>query len=106
MDSGLTALIKKIRLIVPLSDADITLIDTLFQPWHLRKGDYFVQQGQVCHQVGFIQTGLVRYFVNQDGTKRFIASVWKMTLSVIMRAFFLSNPVEALFKRLKIQHYP
>jgi CRP-like cAMP-binding protein len=70
MDYGLTALIEKIRLIVPLSDADITLINTLFQPSLLKKGDYFVQQGQVCHQVGFIQTGLVRYFVNQDGDEK------------------------------------
>nr|WP_295922250.1 Crp/Fnr family transcriptional regulator [uncultured Dyadobacter sp.] len=70
MDNPITKLIEKIRLIVPLSDADIELILSLFQPWHLRKGDYFVQEGQVCHQVGFIQTGLVRYFVNQDGDEK------------------------------------
>ncbi|MCF0054110.1 Crp/Fnr family transcriptional regulator [Dyadobacter sp. LJ53] len=70
MEYPLTTLIEKIRLIVPLSDADITLIDGLFQPLHLKKGANFVEQGQVCHQVGFIQAGLVRYFVNQDGDEK------------------------------------
>ncbi|SDF55384.1 cAMP-binding domain of CRP or a regulatory subunit of cAMP-dependent protein kinases [Dyadobacter soli] len=70
MDNPITKTIEKIRSIVPLSDADIELTLPLFQPWHLRKGDYFVQEGQVCHQVGFIQTGLVRYFVNQDGDEK------------------------------------
>ncbi|MCF0074217.1 Crp/Fnr family transcriptional regulator [Dyadobacter sp. CY261] len=70
MNYPLTALIETIRHIVPLNEADTTLIGTLFQPWSLKKGDYFVQQGQVCQQVGFIQTGLVRYFVNQDGDEK------------------------------------
>lgn len=70
MSYQLTALIEKIRLIVPLSEMDITLIHSLFQPWFLAKGDYFIQQGQVCQHVGFIQTGLLRYFVNQDGDEK------------------------------------
>jgi CRP-like cAMP-binding protein len=70
MNDPLTALIEKIRLIVPLSTADAALIGTLFQSRIVRKGDYFVQQGEVCQQVGFIQSGLVRYFVNQDGDEK------------------------------------
>ena len=70
MSYPLTALIETIRLVIPLSEMDIRLIGTLFQPWLLKKGDYFVQQGQVCQHVGFIQAGLVRYFVNQDGDEK------------------------------------
>jgi len=70
MSHPLTALIEKIRQIVPLTETDILLIGTLFQPWLLKKGDYFVQQGQVCQYVGFIQAGLIRYFVNQDGDEK------------------------------------
>lgn len=70
MSYPLTALIETVRLIVPLNEMDIRLIGALFQPWLLKKGDYFVQQGQVCQHVGFIQTGLVRYFVNQDGDEK------------------------------------
>jgi len=63
-------LIESIRQIVPLDPADITLIETLFQPLSLNKNAYFVQTGQVCQYVGFIQSGLVRYFVNQDGDEK------------------------------------
>lgn len=70
MSHPLTALIRTIQRIIPLSESDITLIGNLFQPWLLKKGDYFVQQGQVCQYVGFIDTGLLRYFVNQDGNEK------------------------------------
>jgi len=70
MNPPQTALIETIRLIVPLSENDTALLSTLFQPWLLKKGDYFVRQGQVCPYVGFIQTGLLRYFVNQDGDEK------------------------------------
>jgi CRP-like cAMP-binding protein len=70
MSYPLAVLIETIRLIVPLSEADVTLIGTLFQPWLLKKGDFFVQQGHVCQYVGFINTGLLRYFVNQDGDEK------------------------------------
>ena len=70
MHYPLTALIETIRHFVPLSETDIQLIGTLFQPCVLKKGDYFVQSGQVCQQVGFIHSGLVRYFVNQDGDEK------------------------------------
>ena len=66
----LTALVETIRQIIPLREKDTTLIHTLFQPLLLAKGDYFVQPGQVCPYVGFIQTGLIRYFVNQDGDEK------------------------------------
>jgi CRP-like cAMP-binding protein len=70
MSNPMTSLLDKISLVVPLSEMDISLIGTLFQPLLLKKGDYFVQQGQVCQHVGFIQTGLLRYFVNRDGDEK------------------------------------
>lgn len=70
LSSPLTALVETIRQIIPLHEKDTTLIHTLFRPLLLAKGDYFVQPGQVCPCVGFIQTGLMRYFVNQDGDEK------------------------------------
>lgn len=70
MNPPLTSLIDTIQQIVPLNEPDRLLLDTLFKPRLLKKGDYFIEQGQVCQQVGFIQTGLVRYFVNQEGNEK------------------------------------
>lgn len=70
MSNPLTALIETIRHIVPLTEPDTSLIASLFQPYPMKKGDYFVHQGQVCQHVGFIHAGLLRYFVNQDGDEK------------------------------------
>ncbi|MBO0931998.1 Crp/Fnr family transcriptional regulator [Fibrella aquatilis] len=70
LNSPQSALIETIQQIIPLNEKEAALIQTLFQPWLLAKGDYFVQPGLVCQHVGFIQTGLLRYFVNQDGDEK------------------------------------
>ena len=70
MSEPLTTLSKTIQQIVPLTEIDTTLIAALFQPLLLKKGEYFVQQGQVCHHVGFIHAGVLRYFINQDGDEK------------------------------------
>jgi CRP-like cAMP-binding protein len=70
MNNPPAVLIETIKQFVPLSTADTALIGKLFKPLVLKKGAYFVQSGQVCQQVGFIQSGLVRYFVNHDGDEK------------------------------------
>lgn len=61
------ALLNTIRHFIPLTEADAALIRQLFKIKQLSKGQYFVQEGYTCKQVGFIQQGLVRYFLNKDG---------------------------------------
>ena len=68
--SDLTQLLFTIRQVIPLNDAEAGVIGQVFQPLHLSKGDYFVQQGQVCRQVGFINQGLLRYYINRDGEEK------------------------------------
>ncbi|QRQ99780.1 Crp/Fnr family transcriptional regulator [Dyadobacter sandarakinus] len=70
MDDPFYALLETVRQFVPLTETDVKLIGSLFHRTVLQKSDYFVQPGQVCHQVGFIHSGLVRYFVNQDGDEK------------------------------------
>jgi CRP-like cAMP-binding protein len=60
-------LIQTIKSFIPLTDKDEQLIATLFKEKKLDKGDYFVKEGNVCKYVGFIQQGLVRYFINKEG---------------------------------------
>ncbi len=65
-----SSLLDVVRRIIPLTEADVDLIKQLFQPLHLAKGSYFVQQGQVCRQVGFINQGLLRYFITTGGEEK------------------------------------
>ncbi|HEY8918464.1 MAG TPA: Crp/Fnr family transcriptional regulator [Chitinophaga sp.] len=61
------ALLNTIRHFIPLTEADTALIQQLFKIKQLSKGEYFVQEGYTCKQAGFIQQGLVRYFLNKEG---------------------------------------
>lgn len=63
-------LLSKIQSIVDLSPEEIDLIKMLFRPKLLKKSDFFLAEGQVCKQVGFLVKGLMRYYINSDGEDR------------------------------------
>ncbi len=42
-------------------------ISTLFNEITLKKGDYFLNEGQVCNKFAFIKSGYLRIFANEDG---------------------------------------
>ncbi|WP_345230849.1 Crp/Fnr family transcriptional regulator [Olivibacter ginsenosidimutans] len=62
-------LINKIKSYVTLTSEDEIIIRTLFQKKELKKGEHLLKAGNVCRHVIFIETGLVRYYVNNDGVE-------------------------------------
>lgn len=63
-------LISSIRAAIDLSPEDITCINLLFKKRIIKKGDFFLADGQVCKHAGFIEKGLVRYYINADGEEK------------------------------------
>lgn len=59
-------LLKLFNQITPLSTEEEELIKSSFKPLFLKKGDYFLKYGEINHHIGFINKGLVRYFVFKD----------------------------------------
>ncbi len=59
-------LLKLLGQIAELDKNEIELIKTSFKPLFLAKGDFFLKSGKVNKHVGFLQKGLVRYFVYKD----------------------------------------
>jgi CRP-like cAMP-binding protein len=64
------ALLKTIKTYIALSAEEELLVQSLFTERHLDAGAYFLEEGKVCRHVAYIQKGLVRYFINQDGNER------------------------------------
>lgn len=60
-------LIRTIKSFIRLSAEEEQQAAALFKETQFAKGEYFLQEGGVCRSVGFIQEGLVRYFINKDG---------------------------------------
>lgn len=50
-----------------LEENEIKLIESSFEPYALPKGEFFLKEGEVSKYVGFLNKGLVRYFVDKDG---------------------------------------
>ena len=60
-------LLKLLNQITVLEEEENKLVESSFKPLSLKKGDYFLQAGEINRHVGFLQKGLVRYFVYKDG---------------------------------------
>lgn len=59
-------LIHFFNAIAPLNETETALIRASFKPFKLAKGDYFLQSGEINKHIGFIQKGLVRYYVSKN----------------------------------------
>jgi CRP/FNR family transcriptional regulator, anaerobic regulatory protein len=46
---------------------NLKAIVSLFKLTTIKKGDFLLESGKACKQLSFVQTGLLRIFVNQDG---------------------------------------
>ena len=60
-------LLKLFNQIAELDKKEVELIKSSFKPLSLAKGTFFLRAGEVNKNVGFLQKGLVRYFVYKDG---------------------------------------
>jgi CRP-like cAMP-binding protein len=57
----------------PLTSEEENLIETSFQPKKLRKKQYFLQEGEVCKNTGFIIEGAMRqYSVDDKGVEHIV----------------------------------
>jgi CRP-like cAMP-binding protein len=60
-------LLETIESIISLSKEEMDIVTTLFKEKSYKKGEFFLADGQVCKQVGFVSKGLLRYYINHDG---------------------------------------
>jgi len=63
-------LITGIQSFINLDPNETASLKLLFRERSIKKGDFFLAEGQVCKQAGFIIKGLMRYYINHDGEDR------------------------------------
>jgi CRP-like cAMP-binding protein len=63
-------LIENIRTCVPLSAVDEKTIKSLFHKKVIKKDEHLLEEGQVCRHLFFIEKGLVRYYLSNDGEEQ------------------------------------
>jgi CRP-like cAMP-binding protein len=60
-------LIHAIRKYISITDEDIQIIENLFEEVHIEKNEFFLRPHAYCKHLAFIQEGLLRHYVNNDG---------------------------------------
>jgi len=60
-------IIEHIGQLIPLQEDDLKIFLSKFKPVSLKKGDYFISEGQISRKVGFIVTGSMLCSYNKDG---------------------------------------
>ena len=58
------------KIIVPLTDEELKLIDTHFEIKVLNKKAFLLQDGKICNFIGFIADGTIRHFHIKDGVEK------------------------------------
>ena len=66
----INSLLKSIQDLITLSPAEIGIVTSLFKERSYKKGDFFLKEGQICKQVGFVAKGLLRYYINHNGEEK------------------------------------
>ncbi|MEZ2443853.1 Crp/Fnr family transcriptional regulator [Chitinophaga sp. RCC_12] len=61
-----TNLIRAMEHFIRMDEAEKLFISSLFVSREYQKNDYFLREGQVCREAGFIEKGLIRYYSIKD----------------------------------------
>ena len=62
-----TELIKHIKKILPLPEIELDNFLSKFKTIHLKKGEYFIKEGQLKKELGLIVKGAMLCYYNKDG---------------------------------------
>lgn len=60
-------LCRTLSAFINLSHKEKALIHSLFKVVVFKKNDFFLRQGEVCNILGFVNEGIFRYYIDQDG---------------------------------------
>ncbi|MCZ8217551.1 MAG: Crp/Fnr family transcriptional regulator [Cyclobacteriaceae bacterium] len=66
MDSMHQKLIQSVKQIAPIDSDEEDIFMNVFSLKVIKRGDFFLKEGEVNNKLGFVVEGLVRYFVYKD----------------------------------------
>lgn len=79
--------------VTPLTEDNIELIKTKFTPKRIRKGQYFLQEGQICSSTAFVVKGAMRlYSIDGNGTEHMVQLLIENWWAVDRESFLSLSP--------------
>ena len=59
-------LLQTLRQIAPIELDEEQFFRSIFKEMHIKKGDFFLKAGEINNKLGFVNKGLIRYFVYKN----------------------------------------
>jgi CRP-like cAMP-binding protein len=97
----INSLLDNIQNLITLSQAEKDIVTSLFKEKKYKKGDYFLADGQVCKQVGFVTKGLMRYYINHDGEEKTYAFSQENQYVCNYESFLPQSPSSKIIQALE-----
>lgn len=89
---NLQNIIDAISRFCSVSEVEMAEITMFLTVTHLKKGEYFLKEGQVCKKIGFLNAGLIRHYytTGDNEVTRWMSLPNDFTTS--LRSFILQKP--------------
>jgi len=97
----INSLLDSIQDLITLSPAEMGIVTSLFKEKKYKKGDYFLTEGQICKQVGFVVKGLMRYYINHDGEEKTYAFSQENNYVCNYESFLPQSPSSKVIQALE-----
>jgi CRP-like cAMP-binding protein len=94
-------LVSSLRSIIDVTPKEVECINELFKEKQIKKGDFFLEEGQVCKHVGFIIKGLMRYYINHDGEDKTYAFAQENNFVCNNESFIPQTPSTKIIQALE-----
>lgn len=94
-------LIISIQSFIDLNPKEIDCIKLLFKEKSIKKGDFFLEDGQVCKYAGFIVKGLIRYYINYNGEDKTYAFAQENNFVCNNESFIPQTPSTKIIQALE-----
>jgi CRP-like cAMP-binding protein len=97
----INSLLDNIQSLITLSEAEKDIVTSLFKEKTYKKGDFFLADGQICKQVGFVTKGLMRYYINHDGEEKTYAFSQENQYVCNYESFLPQSPSSKIIQALE-----
>lgn len=94
-------LLNNIQRLVTLTEGEKQTVQSLFKEKTYKKGDFFLADGQICKQVGFVSRGLMRYYINHDGEEKTYAFSQENQYVCNYESFLPQSPSSKIIQALE-----
>ena len=97
----INSLLNTIQQLITLSPAEVEIVLSLFKEKTYKKGDFYLEEGQICKQVGFVAKGLMRYYINHDGEEKTYAFSQENDFVCNYESFLSQSPSSKIIQALE-----